>query len=57
MRADDPAVEQLMEFYAAGRKQKDFEAGIQQGVARLLADPQFLYRMEADRPDLADGSI
>jgi hypothetical protein len=57
LRADDPAVEQLMQFYAAGRQEKDFETGIQQGIARLLSDPQFLYRMEADRPDLADGSI
>ena len=57
LSSDDPAVEQLMQFYTAGRKGRDFEAGIQQGVARLLADPQFLYRMEADRTDVADGSI
>jgi hypothetical protein len=53
--ADDPAVDQLMQFYAAGRKARDFETGIQQGVARLLADPQFLYRMEEDRS--ASGSV
>ncbi|MEJ0035852.1 MAG: DUF1592 domain-containing protein [Gammaproteobacteria bacterium] len=53
---NDPSIDLLMRFYAAGRKAGDFDAGIQQGVARLLADPQFLYRMEADRTDLADGA-
>jgi hypothetical protein len=57
MGADDPSVELLMQFYTAGRKQRDFDTGIQQGIARMLADPQFLYRMEADRTDLADGSV
>jgi hypothetical protein len=57
MAGEDPAVELLMQFYAAGRKGRDFETGIQQGIARLLADPQFLYRMEADRTDVTDGSI
>jgi hypothetical protein len=56
VRVDDPAVEQLMQFYVAGRKARDFETGVQQGIARLLADPQFLYRMEEDRGS-ADGSI
>jgi hypothetical protein len=54
--AEDPAVDLLMQFYAAGRKDHDFETGIQHGVARMLADPQFLYRMEADRTDVVDGS-
>ena len=57
MQANDPAVDALMAFYDAGRKQQDFDAGIQQGVARLLADPQFLYRVEAERTDLADGAV
>ncbi len=57
MQPDDPSVDPLMKFYAAGRKDRDFDTGIQHGIARLLADPQFLYRMEADRTDLADGSI
>jgi len=57
MRADDPSIDLLMQFYATGRTGRDFDAGIQQGVARLLADPQFLYRMEAERTDLADGAI
>ena len=53
----DASIDSSMQFYDAGRQQKDFENGIQQGVARLLADPQFLYRVEAERTDLADGAI
>ncbi len=57
IQPNDAAVDPLMQFYQAGRKQGDFDAGIQQGVARLLADPQFLYRIEAERTNLADGAV
>jgi hypothetical protein len=57
MRPDDPSIDALMRFYEAGRERRDFETGIQQGIARLLADPQFLYRMEVDRTDVADGAV
>ncbi len=53
----EPAVETLMGFYEGARRAGgDFETGIQQGLARVLSDPQFLYRMESDRPDLAQGT-
>jgi len=57
LRASDPAVETLMQFYRAGRESGAFEDGIQEAVARLLADPQFLYRFEAEHPELADGAL
>ena len=57
MTSSDPAVETLMQFYQAGRESGAFEDGIQEAVARLLADPQFLYRLEAEHPELADGAI
>jgi hypothetical protein len=57
MTLSDPAVETLMQFYQAGRESGPFEDGIQEAVARLLADPQFLYRVEAEHPELADGAI
>jgi len=57
MTTSDPAVETLMQFYQAGRESGAFEDGIQEAVARLLADPQFLYRVEAEHPELADGAI
>jgi mono/diheme cytochrome c family protein len=57
MQQSDPALDSLLHFYEEGRRSRDFEAGIQQGVARLLADPQFLYRIEMERTDVADGAI
>jgi mono/diheme cytochrome c family protein len=53
--ADDPAIDTLMDFYAAGHAEEGFEAGIQQAIARLLVDPRFLYRLEAEPEDLAPG--
>ncbi len=53
----DAEVATLMQFYAAGHAQGGFEAGIQQAIARLLVDPRFLYRIEADREDLPAGAV
>jgi mono/diheme cytochrome c family protein len=36
----------LMEFYASGRKAGTFDDGIEKGLRRLLADPEFVYRVE-----------
>ncbi len=38
----------LMNFYDQGRSIKDFEYGIQQGIARILIDPNFLFRINSD---------
>jgi hypothetical protein len=43
----------LMKFYAAGARLGGFEAGIRHGVTAILADPDFLYRVE--RPIAQDG--
>jgi hypothetical protein len=37
-----------MEFYQAGRKEGDFEHGVEMVLARILADPRFIYRIEAE---------
>ena len=34
----------LMSFYEAGRKEKDFDRGVERLVAGVLASPEFLYR-------------
>ena len=34
----------LMAFYEAGRKEKDFDLGVERLVAAVLANPEFLYR-------------
>jgi hypothetical protein len=40
----------LMAFYEQGRKEKDFETGIELVLARILASPQFIYRIEEEQP-------
>jgi hypothetical protein len=41
-------VNELMEFYQFGRKEKDFDQGIEMALARVLASPQFIYRIEEE---------
>ena len=38
----------LMDFYRQGRAQGDFDAGIRSALERLLASPDFLFRIERD---------
>ena len=47
-RVLDDEVETLMGFYQQGRGEGDFEAGIQQALARILVAPRFLFRFEAE---------
>lgn len=54
---DGPAVEQLLQFFRSGRAAGDFDTGIQQALARILVDPRFLYRMEADHAQLRAGTL
>ena len=46
----------LMDFYASGRREGDFDAGIQFVLERLLVDPDFLFRIERDPADLPPGT-
>jgi hypothetical protein len=46
----------LRTFYNAGRSGQTFDAGIQQGVERILAAPSFLFRTEQEPANLAAGS-
>ena len=54
--ADDPALATLLTFYENGRSQGTFDTGIQQGLARVLVDPEFIFRFETEPADLAPGS-
>jgi hypothetical protein len=47
----------LMGFYTAGRRTGGFESGIQQALSALLADPEFLYRVERAPKGVAPGGI
>lgn len=55
-----PATQQdvtsLMEFYQSGRVDNgSFDDGIEAALQRILADPEFVYRLEAEPAALADG--
>jgi hypothetical protein len=54
---NDPALKTLMSFYEQGRAEGDFESGIQQALARVLVDPRFLFRIEEEPEQLADGAV
>jgi len=55
--ADSPELDTLMQFFALGTTEGDFETGVQYALSRLLIDPQFLYQAEAQPAGLADGSV
>ena len=43
----------LLKFYADGRADGDFDAGIQRAMERLLVSPDFLFRAEIDPPGVS----
>src|SRR5437016_6335901 len=45
----------LMEFYKEGRKDRNFETGVEMAMARLLTDPKFIYRIEAEPANVKPG--
>jgi mono/diheme cytochrome c family protein len=53
----DPAVETLLGFFESGRKLRGFDAGIQYALARVLVDPQFIYRFEKEPAGLRAGAV
>ncbi len=46
----------LLTFFEKGRKERDFDLGIQTALERLLVSPQFLYRIERDAPGSTPGA-
>ena len=55
--ASDATVGMLMTFFESGRTLRGFEAGIQYALARLLVDPQFIYRFERAPATLRAGAV
>ena len=51
----DRDLQPLLAFYESGRKENNFDYGIQMALERLLVSPQFLYRIERDPPGPAPG--
>ena len=50
-------VNPVVAFYESGRKQGNFDSGIEAGLERILVDPEFLFRIEHDPSGAAPGSI
>jgi hypothetical protein len=46
----------LMTFYQTGRKEKNFEYGIETALRAMLVSPDFLFRVEKDQPNAPAGS-
>jgi hypothetical protein len=45
-----------MEFFRRGRANGDFDAGIELALSSILVNPQFLFRIERDPPDVPQGT-
>jgi hypothetical protein len=50
-------IDMLMEFYRSGRPDGAFDHGIELALARILASPQFVYRIEEEPPNLKPGQV
>ena len=53
----DATISMLMEFFQSGRKLRGFETGVQYALARLLVDPQFIYRFEHTPATVRAGAV
>jgi mono/diheme cytochrome c family protein len=54
---DDPTLGVLMRFYRQGRELGDFDTGIQHALARVLVDPEFVFRFEKEPKELPAGTV
>jgi hypothetical protein len=53
----DTEIDTLLGFYEAGRKNRGFDAGIENAVRFVLTSPRFLFRDEPDPPSVAPGTV
>jgi mono/diheme cytochrome c family protein len=54
---DEAAVDVLMQFYESGYGVRGFESGIQYALARVLVDPEFIFRFEHEPEDADIGDV
>ena len=55
IQSDDAEIETLLDFYARGQREGDFETGIQRALARLLVSPQFIFQFEPEPEHVPAG--
>jgi hypothetical protein len=53
--SDSAILQPIMAAYQEGRRRGGFDIGIQHGVARVLVDPRFLFRLETDPANAVAG--
>jgi mono/diheme cytochrome c family protein len=53
---NDRNIRILLSLYKAGRREGDFEAGIETALQGILVNPEFLFRIERDPANLAPGT-
>jgi mono/diheme cytochrome c family protein len=51
----DADIQTLVDFYETGRQNGGFDAGIEQGLARILVDPRFVFRLEREPMGVVEG--
>jgi len=54
---NDQVVATLLGFFESGRTLRGFDAGIQYALARVLVDPQFIFRFEREPAGLRAGAV
>jgi hypothetical protein len=54
---DDNSLAILKDFYLAGKELRGFETGVQYAIARMLVDPQFIYRFEQEPGNQVVGDV
>jgi hypothetical protein len=53
----DADIKPLLSFYQSGRKERDFDYGIEKSLRALLVSPDFLFRVEHDPAGAAPGTV
>ena len=53
----DADVRTLLGFFETGRAKGSFDAGIGLALRRILASPDFVFRMERDAPNVESGTV
>ena len=49
-------IEPLVNIYRSARRKEDFDSGIETAIARILAGPEFLFRIERDPSGIAPAA-
>ena len=55
--ASDLEISELLGFYKQGQQETGFETGIGLAIERILAGPEFLFRVESTPANIAEGQI